>query len=215
MTMHKLRSVRPVRSTPYGLKLVWQDGREDVVEMAGVIYRYKVFAALRDNRKLFRGVKTVDRGLGIEWTDAMDYSAQSLRRLADEQRPMSGQELRAFELENGLTAADTAAVLDVGVRTVKAYRHARKLPVPVAIAIRAMRAEPGLLAAHYRPISPRMHGSPKGRDVIVSRRIATKRASPRVSKATGGPMPGFEIDPFQAVQEIEDIEYVERMKRFK
>jgi len=28
-------------------------------------------------------------------------------------------------------------------------------------------------------------------------------------------MPGFEIDPFAAVQEIEDIHYVERMKRFK
>lgn len=81
----------------------------------------------------------------------MDYSAQSLRRLADEQRPMPGEELREFEAENNLTAAETAAVLGVAVRTVKAYRRAKRLPIPVAIAVRAMRAEPALLAAHYRP----------------------------------------------------------------
>src|SRR5258706_6304740 len=151
MTMHKLKSVRPVSGVPYGLKIAWDDGREAAVDMSGVVYRYKVFAPLRGSPERFRRVKIVDRGYGIAWNNELDYSAQSLRRLADEQRPMSGQELRAFELENGLTAADTASVFDVGVRTVKVYRHAQKLPVPMAMAIRAMRAEPGLLAAHYRP----------------------------------------------------------------
>lgn len=40
-----------------------------------------------------------------------------------------------------------------------------------------------------------------------------KRVMPRVSKAKGGPMPGFENDPHRAAQELEDMEYVERMKR--
>ncbi len=43
-----------------------------------------------------------------------------------------------------------------------------------------------------------------------------KRVLPRVSKATGGLMPG--IDPVKlatVVQEMEDLEYVERMKHFK
>ena len=151
MTMYRLRSAKPVRGGAYRLKLVWQDGRDDIVDMVGVIYRYKIFAPLRGDTKAFRAVKLVDRGFGIAWSKTMDYAAQSLRRLADEQRPMSGDELRAFEAENSLVAADTAAVLDIGIRTVKAYRRAAKLPVPVAIAIRAMRAEPALLAAHYRP----------------------------------------------------------------
>jgi|SRR6185295_2063808 len=151
MTMHKLRSVKPIADEPYRLKVLWEDGREDVVDLAGVIYSYKVFAPLRDDPKRFRRLKAIDRGYAIAWNDAMDFSAQSLRRLADEQRPMSGQELRAFERENGLTAADTATVFDVGVRTIKVYRQAERLPIPVAMAIRAMRAEPGLLAAHYRP----------------------------------------------------------------
>jgi hypothetical protein len=43
----------------------------------------------------------------------------------------------------------------------------------------------------------------------------TKRVIPPVSKATGGLMPGLDLTDFSALQEIEDLEYVERMKRFK
>jgi hypothetical protein len=47
-----------------------------------------------------------------------------------------------------------------------------------------------------------------------------KRAKPRrvvlpVSKATGGPMPGIDISNSAALQEMDDLEYVERMKHFK
>jgi hypothetical protein len=40
-----------------------------------------------------------------------------------------------------------------------------------------------------------------------------KRVLPRISKATGG----FRVDltSFSAIQELEDLEYVERMKRLK
>jgi hypothetical protein len=43
----------------------------------------------------------------------------------------------------------------------------------------------------------------------------TKRVLPPISKATGGPMPGIDLTDFSALQEIDDLEYVERMKRFK
>jgi hypothetical protein len=43
----------------------------------------------------------------------------------------------------------------------------------------------------------------------------TKRVLPPVSKATGGPMPGVDLTDFSALQESDDLEYVERMKRFK
>ena len=42
-----------------------------------------------------------------------------------------------------------------------------------------------------------------------------RRVSPPVSKATGGLRPGVVIDPFWKYQEMEDLEYVERMKNFK
>jgi hypothetical protein len=36
-----------------------------------------------------------------------------------------------------------------------------------------------------------------------------------VSKAIGGPMPGVDISDGSALQEMDDLEYVERMKHFK
>lgn len=42
-----------------------------------------------------------------------------------------------------------------------------------------------------------------------------KRVLPRFSKATGGTFPGIDISNSAALQEIEDLEYVERMKHFK
>jgi hypothetical protein len=43
----------------------------------------------------------------------------------------------------------------------------------------------------------------------------TRRVLPRVSKATGGPMPGIDFTSFSALEELDDLEYVDRMKNFK
>jgi hypothetical protein len=42
-----------------------------------------------------------------------------------------------------------------------------------------------------------------------------KRVLPPVSKATGGLMPGIDLTRFSEIQEMDDLEYVERMKHFK
>ena len=42
-----------------------------------------------------------------------------------------------------------------------------------------------------------------------------KRILPRYSDAVGGPMPGIDISDTSALQEMDDLEYVERMKHFK
>jgi hypothetical protein len=57
----------------------------------------------------------------------------------------------------------------------------------------------------------------EGLRLVVSekRKKKPKRVLPRVSDATGGPWPGIDISNSAALQEMEDIEYVERMKRLK
>ena len=52
---------------------------------------------------------------------------------------------------------------------------------------------------------------------VAEERKATKqkRVLPRVSTATGGLMPGIDISNSAALQEMDDLEYVERMKNFK
>ena len=53
--------------------------------------------------------------------------------------------------------------------------------------------------------------------VVEPKRTASKakRVLPRSSTATGGLLPGIDISKSGALQEMEDLEYVERMKRFK
>ena len=53
---------------------------------------------------------------------------------------------------------------------------------------------------------------------VVSERgkpMKANRVLPRISKATGGLMPGIDISNSAALQEIDDLVYVERMKHFK
>jgi hypothetical protein len=45
--------------------------------------------------------------------------------------------------------------------------------------------------------------------------VKRKRVFPRISSATGGPMPGFASLKFSELEELDDLEYVERMKHFK
>jgi hypothetical protein len=53
--------------------------------------------------------------------------------------------------------------------------------------------------------------------VVSDSRKAVKRERGLIplSTATGGPLPGIDISDSAALQEMEDIEYVERMKQFK
>ena len=45
--------------------------------------------------------------------------------------------------------------------------------------------------------------------------IRAKRIIPRVSKAAGGPLPGLDLGNLPLLQEMEDLEYVRRMKHLK
>ena len=58
----------------------------------------------------------------------------------------------------------------------------------------------------------------EGLRLIVSdekKRAREKRVLPRVSKATGGPMPGIELADLSTLQEIDDLDYIHRIKNFK
>ena len=47
------------------------------------------------------------------------------------------------------------------------------------------------------------------------RKLQKKRVLPRISKATGGLKPGVDITKFSEIQRQDDLEYMERMKRFE
>jgi Arc/MetJ-type ribon-helix-helix transcriptional regulator len=58
----------------------------------------------------------------------------------------------------------------------------------------------------------------EGLRLIVSdekKRAREKRVQPRISKATGGPMPGIELADLSRLQEIDDLDYIRRTSNFE
>jgi hypothetical protein len=51
--------------------------------------------------------------------------------------------------------------------------------------------------------------------VLKPKAAKTERVMPRVSKAKGGLLPGVDLTSFSAIQQMDDLEYMERMKRLK
>ena len=51
--------------------------------------------------------------------------------------------------------------------------------------------------------------------VADERKPRPERIMPPVSTATGGPMPGIDLTDSSDLQEMEDLDYVRRMQRFK
>ena len=138
-TLPRVLSVRPARA-PWTLNVAWHDGTKSSVDLTGLVHRSRHFRVFLDDRAAFRKVQVADFGGGIAWPNGLDYGADTLRMMADEQRPVTGADLVAFESDLGLSTAETAALLGLAERTVRAYRSAKKLPQSVAIAIRRIRA---------------------------------------------------------------------------
>jgi Protein of unknown function (DUF2442) len=159
-TLPRIKSVAAAR-TPWTLNVLWADGTKDRVNLTGLIHRSRHFRVFLGNPAEFRRVRRSAFGGGIEWQNGLDYGADTLKMMADEQRPVSGRDLIAFQSTLNLSTAETAALLGLAARTVRAYRRAKRLPQPVAIAMRTIRASNTVLAAHYRPVGHLARGRPK------------------------------------------------------
>lgn len=143
------------------LDVVWSDNAKTRVDLTGLIHRSKHFRVFMDDPKAFRKVAPVNFGSGIGWENGLDYSGATLRTLAEEQRPMKGKELSAFEQKHDLNTAEMAALLEIAERTVRAYRAADVLPTTIAMSLRSLDADPARFAAHFRPVERRGRGRPR------------------------------------------------------
>lgn len=158
--LSRVKAVEAAKA-PLSLRITWGDGTRSDVDLTGLIHSSRHFAVFSRDTAAFRRVKPVSYGSGIGWDNGLDYSAATLRTLAEQQRALSGKDLTAFESRHGLNTAETAMLLHVAERTVRAYRGLKTLPEPIAIALRAFDGDPTVFAAHYRPISRRQRGRPK------------------------------------------------------
>jgi hypothetical protein len=150
------------------------DRRRRKLDMTGLIARSKYFAPLMDDADTFAKVAIVEDGLGVAWPvqtkwGRLDVSASTLRRIAEEQQPMTGVDFAKWRKALGLSLTEAARLLGVGRRTIMGYLKKDELPHVVAIACRALARDRHLLAAHY---VPGRKNRPAGRMSAASRRAA-------------------------------------------
>jgi hypothetical protein len=132
------------------------DRRDRVLDMTGLIARGAHFRPLMRDAEAFSRVEIVEDGLGVAWPietkwGRLDLSASTLRRIAEEQQPMTGADFAKWRTALGLSLTEAGTLLGVGRRTIMGYLKKDELPPVVAIACRALARDKHLLAAHYVP----------------------------------------------------------------
>ena len=67
----RISEIRPLPD--FRLAIAWVEGsrrgRTDLVDLAPVIYTYKLYRPLRNNEELFQTARLVDHGNVVEWGD--------------------------------------------------------------------------------------------------------------------------------------------------
>ena len=132
------------------------DRREYALDLTGLLARSKHFAPLMDDAEAFAKVEIIDNGLGVAWPietkwGRLDLSGSTLRRIAEEQLPMTGADFSEWRDGLGLSLTEAAKLLGVGRRTIMGYLKRDELPPVVAIACRTLARDKHVFAAHYMP----------------------------------------------------------------
>ncbi len=160
--MEKLPRVKSVSARKgWMLDVVWDNSRKSRVDLTGLIHRSRHFGVFVHDPEAFRKVAPVNFGSGIGWENGLDYSASTLQTLAEEQRPMKGKDLATFEEKHNLNTSETAALLEIAERTVRAYKASDVLPATIAMSLRSLDADPARFAAHFKPMERRSRGRPR------------------------------------------------------
>jgi hypothetical protein len=133
------------------------DRRDRNLDLTGLFARSRHFAPLMTDDEAFAKLSIVEDGLGVAWPvetkwGRLDLSAETLRRIAEEQEPMTGDDFSKWRAALGISLTEAARLLGVGRRTVMAYMKRDELPAAVAIACRTLARDKHVFAAHYVPV---------------------------------------------------------------
>jgi hypothetical protein len=151
----RISKVRPAGGRSLRVRFLGE--RHDLkLDLTGLFARSRHFAPLLTDDEAFAKPTIVENGLGVAWPvetrwGRLDLSAETLRRIAEEQEPMTGDDFAKWRAALGISLTEAAKLLGVGRRTVMAYMKREELPAAVAIACRALARDKHVFAAHYVP----------------------------------------------------------------
>jgi hypothetical protein len=137
------------------LRVSWRDGGSDAVDLSGWI-ALNHLSSLAD-KKNFAEASVVDDGLTVRWgdDDGPYLSTYLLASIAEKQRPFGPDDIQAWQERLRLSSREAATMLGVGLSTWHTYKRGKsKIPVALAVACRAMEADPAALAAQFKPSPP-------------------------------------------------------------
>jgi hypothetical protein len=152
----RLTKLRPAEGRVLRVRFAG-DRRDQKLDLTGLIARSVHFAPLMDDAETFAKAAIVEDGLGVAWPvrtkwGPLDVSASTLRRIAEDQQPMTGADFAEWRVALGLSLTEAAKLLGVGRRTIMGYLKKDELPPVVTIACRALARDRHLLAARYVPV---------------------------------------------------------------
>lgn len=159
MALVKIVAVEP--KAPYTVKFVLADGRHRQVDLTGLVHTSQHFRRFAEDKTAFKDVRVTRYGSGIEWSNGLDLSVETLNIMADEQREMSGQEFAKFLGKLNVNIEEAAHILDVSTRTIRSYKNAKRVPRTYAVTLRRCAQDHAVFAALYRPIAVNPRGRPK------------------------------------------------------
>lgn len=137
----KLSSVAPAGGA-FNVVVTWaagdRIGRTDRVDLAPVIFTYKVFRPLRDGSIPFGAVRLGAWGGSIVWEgdEDLDIGAETIEDLAA--ASMTNAEFADFLWRNRLTLDAAAAQLGIARRRVAYFAKDREIPRYIALACRQL-----------------------------------------------------------------------------
>jgi len=150
--MANLPKVTAVKAgTDANIRLAFKGNGVRDVNLRGLIARSEYLAPLND-RESFAKAKVIDGGAAVGWPGDVDVSAGLLWRIAEEQSGFGAEDFNAWQRRVGLSNQEAADALGVALSTLKSMKSGEtRISNAVAIACRAMEAEPAVLAAHFEP----------------------------------------------------------------
>lgn len=141
-TLPRIVAVEPAEK-PWTLRVESDRGGESLIDVSGVIEKFRVYAPLRQSPGLFRRVTLGEYGTDVVWPGDIDMSADLLWHLAQEQSgaTMSAEEFREWRERQGYTLDGAAKALGISRRMV-AYYEGGERPIPrvIALATKALEA---------------------------------------------------------------------------
>ena len=113
--------------------VTWKSGERQVVDLAPDIFKFKIYAPLRENSELFRSVHVDGWGSLIAWGGGeISMSASAVDALAAQ--VMTSTDFKAFLARHRLTLDAAAAQLGVSRRQAAYFASNKSIPRTVALA---------------------------------------------------------------------------------